>query len=225
MAVVVAAAAVVFALTSKAGGSKGSAKASDRKMAMGATTASTTSSMTSSAPSMTPLMKAAVGANKNSSSRGLIPPSTCTSHGSTVLVCKQPGQGVTEVRLQTFAHLKPLYAAYVNQFRSLNRTRFHTNFGNCTLGKTDGEVGWNHDSQHPRTFSLSQLESGRLSYDKAVGRVFCTFTPSGPFAIVWTDNINHLLGIVIGSPHDETWQWWHKIHHTLSLSGKGMSMS
>jgi hypothetical protein len=48
---------------------------------------------------------------------------------------------------------------------------------------------------------------------------------SGAFYIVWTDNINRLLGTVTGSPHDQTWQWRHKIHHTLPLPGEGMSMS
>ena len=142
-----------------------------------------------------------------------------------MLTCKDPTRTVSNVTFQTFPSLQRLYTVYTARFRSLSGGPFKANFKDCTEAQSYGEVSWNHASHHSRRYSLEQLASGRVNVNLAFGRVFCTFSPTGNFYIVWTDNPGRLLGVVTGDPHDSTWDWWHKIHHTFSLSnGGGMSM-
>jgi hypothetical protein len=170
------------------------------------------------------LMHAAASANANGFSRGMLPPSSCRAQGAAMLMCSHPTSAIASVRFTTYPSLRALYAAYERQFRALGAGRFRQNFGNCTTDRTYGEVAWNHASQHPRTYTVAQMMAGQVNLNEAFGRVFCTFAPSGAFYIAWTNDPDRLLGIVTGNPHDTTWGWWHRIHHTFSLSSTGMAM-
>ena len=219
------AAAMSHSSTAQSSAMSHSSTASSSAMPASMTTSTTTGSASASSGAGGALMRAAVTANQNSYSRGLLPPSSCTAHGMSMLMCKDPTSTVSAVSFQTLPSLQRLYAVYEADARSLSGEPFKANFNDCTEAQSNGEVSWNHASEHSRLYSVAQLASGRMNVNLAFGRVFCTFSPSGDFYIVWTDNPGRLLGVVTGDPHDSTWDWWHKIHHTFSLvSGGAMSM-
>ena len=87
-----------------------------------------------------------------------------------------------------------------------------------------GEVGWNHQFQHPKTFTVSQMSQGMITDDQAAGRVFCNFV-GGYEYMVWTQDDGHLLGVVAGAPHEAVWNWWVAIHHNIGLGGSPMNMN
>lgn len=177
------------------------------------------------AAASSPLMKALAQVNTNHYSRGLLPPSSCTAQSPTMVTCNNVTNSASEVIFRTYPSLAALYNAYTNQYRTITGTPFRANFNDCNERDDQGEVSWNHESQHSRAYTVQDLASGKTSPDKAFGRVFCTYSSSYAFYIVWTQNQGNLLGIVTGGPHDETWDWWHHVHHEINLSGSAMTMS
>jgi hypothetical protein len=163
------------------------------------------------------LDKSSVGA------RGLLPPSSCTAVNPSLVRCANPHFAVSAVTFETYHSLRGLYATYVQRARMLNGGHFKANVKNCTQGKPTGEVSWNHEYQHPRTYSVAQLASGGVSENDAAGRVFCTFA-DGDYVILWTQNAGHLLAELTGNPHEDAWVWWKHVHHELGLGGGGMPM-
>ena len=178
---------------------------------------------TSAAHVQSPISAALVRANQSITAKGLLPPSSCKAHSSAMVTCSQPVFSINNVTFQTFPSLGALYAAYVDQVKGLSAGHFRENFGECTQRKTSGEVGWNHNYQHPRSYSLAQLQSGHTSDDQAAGRLFCTFQ-GGQYHLMWTMNDGRLLGSLVGAPHDDAWYWWHGVHHAIDLGG-AMPMS
>ena len=81
-----------------------------------------------------------------------------------------------------------------------------------------GEVGWNHQFQHPKTYTVAEMSAGKVTDDQAAGRVFCTFI-NGLEYMVWTQDDGHLMGVVAGAPHENVWNWWVSIHHNIPLGG------
>ena len=75
---------------------------------------------------------------------------------------------------------------------SLNSGQFKQNFNDCESQDTYGEVGWNHQFQHPKTYTVDQMTMGRLTDDQAAGRVFCNYT-QGLEYMVWTQDDGHLM--------------------------------
>jgi serine/threonine protein kinase len=218
---VVALAAVIVVVVSRHPSSS-SARSGATKSAM---SKSSMPAAKRTAPVAGPLMQAVARTNDNAFSKGLLPPSSCVAQAATAVICTNPNSAIAKVSLRTFSSLRQLYGVYTDDFRLFADKPFQANFHGCTEQQTYGEASWNHASQQSRKYSLALLESGHVDLNDAYGRLFCTFASStGAFYIVWTVNPGHLLGVVTGSPHDSTWNWWHKVHHTLSVTTDNMSM-
>ena len=138
-------------------------------------------------------------------------------------MCMSPALGISGVTFRTYPSLTALYAAYVARAGSLSSGQFQPNFQDCGLQKTVGEVSWNHQFQHPKTYSIAQLSSGRLTADQAEGRVYCNFA-NGQENMVWTQNDGRLPGWVSGPLHEEVWTWWVAIHHNIGFTGAPSGM-
>jgi hypothetical protein len=153
----------------------------------------------------------------NTSTGGLLPADRCTATGSDQVACDHPYVGIDQARFRTYASLPGLYPQYELRVRGLSDGRFPVNYGDCTRNKISGEVSWNHNFEHSRTFSVAQLRSGNLRDDnQAAGRVFCRLR-NGVITIVWTDNHATLLGTVTGAPHSLVFRWWKRVHHDLAV--------
>ncbi len=200
------AAAIVFLTSSRGGSSMPSSRAG-----------------AASAPAGTPILQALVGTNESPTAKGFLPPSSCKAQSLSMVTCSRPSMGISTVSFRTFSSLDALYTAYVAAIRSLAQTPFRANFGDCTRTRVDGEVSWNHNFQHPRGYSLPQSRSGRLTDDQAAGRVYCTFSNS-QLNLVWTQKDGRLLGILAGAPHESAWDWWHGVHHSITLPSSSASM-
>ncbi len=181
------------------------------------------SSMTAKPKPPSALMSALMLANQTAEAKGELPPSTCRQQGTTKVTCDAPASGIDHVIFRTYPSLTALYAAYVALAGQLNSGRFQPNFQDCGIEQTVGEVSWNHQFQHPRTYSVAQSSSGKLTDDQAAGRVYCNFA-NGEESIVWTQNDGHLLAWVMGPLHESVWNWWVAVHHNIGLSNSSMNM-
>ena len=170
------------------------------------------------------LMNALIVTNKSGDAAGRLPPSTCKQHGSAMVTCTAPFVGISTVVFQTYPNLKALYAAYTAEVKSLNSGQVMENYQDCGLEQTVGEVGWNHQFQHPKTYTVMQMSMGMVTDNQAVGRVFCTFT-QGLEYMVWTQDDGHLLAYAFGPVHEDVWNWWVAIHHNIGLAGVPMNMN
>ena len=171
------------------------------------------------------LMSALMLTNTNSDAKGLLPPSTCTQQGSNMVTCIAPRPGITEVAFHTYPNLTALYNAYMAEVMSHSSpSQFKQNYKDCELEQTVGEAGWNHQFQHPKTYTVAEMTAGKVTDDQAAGRVFCNFT-QGLEYMVWTQDDGHVLGIVAGAPHENVWNWWVAIHHNIPLGGASMNMN
>jgi hypothetical protein len=169
------------------------------------------------------LMSAIILANQSGGAKGLLPPSTCKQQSATMVTCTAPAPGITQVTFRTYPSLTALYDAYTAQVKSLNSGSFQPNFQDCGIEQTYGEVSWNHQFQHPKTYSVTQSSSGTLTDDQAAGRVFCNLA-NGQESFVWTQNNGHLLAVVAGPVHEDVWNWWLNIHHNIGFAGAPMNM-
>ncbi len=161
----------------------------------------------------------------DSNPKGLLPPSTCTQQGSNMVTCTAPSPGITEVEFHTYPSLTALYNAYMAEVMShSSSSQFKQNYKDCGLEQTVGEVGWNHQFQHPKTYTVAQMTAGKVTDDQAVGRVFCNFS-QGLEYMIWTQGDGHVMGIVVGAPHEAVWKWWVAIHHNIPLGGVSMNMN
>lgn len=171
------------------------------------------------------LMSALMLANQSSDAVGKLPPSTCKQQGSDVVTCTTPAPGISGVVFRTYPNLTALYAAYTAKVMSLSPSgQFKQNFSDCGLEQTVGEVGWNHQFKHPKTYTVSQMTEGMVTDDQAAGRVFCNFS-QGLEYMVWTQDDGHLMGVVAGPIHENVWNWWVAIHHNIGLGGAAMNMN
>ncbi len=177
-------------------------------------------------PQPSALMRALALANESNPATGKLPPGTCRQQGTTQATCVNPAPGIDVATFKTYPSLTALYSAYVTLARSLNSGHFQQNVQDCGLAAPDpvGEVAWNHEFEHPRVYSVQQMETGTVPLDKAAGRVFCMFTSTGTENIVWTQDNGNLLGVVSGGPHADVWYWWSAVHHSIALDGKPMQM-
>jgi serine/threonine-protein kinase len=164
------------------------------------------------------ILQALAMANESRTAKMLLPPSSCKALSASMVSCSHPAFGAISVTFRTFPSLAALYDAYVSEMKSLGQGPIRQNFGDCTEQQTNGEVSWNHDYKHPRVYSLMDMRSGRITDDKAAGRLYCTYMNSQLY-LVWTQNDGHLLGILNGAPHANTWDWWKGVHHSIDLPG------
>ena len=170
------------------------------------------------------LMTALRQTNKYGDAAGQLPPSSCRQQSTAMVTCTAPATGITEVVFRTYPSLKALYAAYLAKIRALNSGHFQPNYQDCNEQKPAGEISWNHNFQHPGTYSVAQLTSGQLDPVKqAAGRVFCNYI-NGQEYMVWTQNDGHLLASVAGPAHEPVWQWWVAVHHNIGFAGPPMNM-
>ncbi len=174
-------------------------------------------------PTTSALMNAIVLANNSADAAGKLPPSTCKQHGSTMVMCDAPVAGIGGAVFQTYPNLKALYAAYQAKVGSLNSGHFQQNFNDCQSQTTYGEVGWNHQFQHTKTYTVDQMSMGMVTDNQAAGRVFCDYTQGSEY-MVWTQNDGHLMGYVAGPVHGDVWIWWVAVHHNIGL-GVPMNMN
>ena len=166
-------------------------------------------------------MKALVITNQSADAKGLLPPSTCKQDNSAQVTCTAPAPGISEVEFHTYPNLTALYNAYMAEVTSLSSpSQFKQNYRDCGLGQTVGEVGWNHQFQHPKTYTVAEMSAGRVTDDQAAGRVFCN-NIQGLEYMVWTQDDGHVLGVVVGAPHENVWNWWVAVHHNIGLSSIG----
>lgn len=205
-------AVAVWALT-QVGGSSSKTQDASTKGGEGTTTHPNTASFR-----QTPLFRGVTSVNQSSYAKGYLPPSSCQAMSASMVMCKQPHYAVDEVTFNSYASLKALYAAYEARVAALSGAAFRANTGNCTETDVNGEVGWNHDFEHPRTYPISMFSSGMIKDDQAAGRLFCTFN-NGLLYLVWTQNDGRVLGEVAGAPHLDTYNWWHNVHHVIALAG------
>ncbi len=140
-----------------------------------------------------------------------------------MVTCTTPAPGINGVVFQTYPSLTTLYAAYIAKVESLNSSQFRENFNDCGLQETNGEVGWNHEFQHPKTYTVAQMSSGQVTDNQAAGRVSCNFT-QGQQYIAWTQDDGHLLAYVSGPVHEDVWNWWVAIHHNIGIGATPMHM-
>jgi serine/threonine protein kinase len=164
----------------------------------------------------------------NLATHGLLPTSTCRAQSTTLVTCSRPNFAIQTVSFRTYPSQDALYKAYTAAVRSLGirhgTNSIRTNFGDCSKTMSYGEVSWNHDFRHPKTYSLAQSRSGRLMpATQAAGRVACTITGS-QYDLVWTEDAGHMLAKLSGSPHDAAWRWWRAVHHDIAMRGAPMHM-
>jgi hypothetical protein len=163
----------------------------------------------------------------NEATHGLLPPARCQAHSPALVTCSDPHFAVDTVTFRAYPSQEALYGAYTAAVRALgNRmgASVRTNFGDCSQRLSNGEVGWNHNTQHPKTYTLPQSRSGQLNPStQAAGRVFCVITGS-EFHLVWTQDSGHLLGTLSGAPHKDAYDWWRPIHHNIAFPGTQMHM-
>ncbi len=164
------------------------------------------------------LAKAVAGINVSVTAKGMLPPSSCKLTNSTTVTCMQPTPAVDIVVFRTYPSVKALYAAYQARVSAIAQAPFRSNFGNCTETMTNGEVGWNHDFQHPSMYPMSEFISGQITDDKAAGRVYCTFEDSDLY-LVWTQDDGRILGELSGAPHVDAYVWWRQVHHSVVMPG------
>jgi serine/threonine protein kinase len=176
-------------------------------------------------PAPSALMSALAVTNQSSDAAGQLPPSACKQQGSAMVTCTAPAPGINEVIFRTYPSLTALYNAYMAEVASLSTpSQFKQDYNDCGLEQTVGEVGWNHQFQHPKTYTVAQMSAGKVTDDQAAGRVYCNFT-QGAEVFVWTQDDGHLMGVVAGAPHENVWNWWVAIHHNIGLGGASMHMT
>ncbi len=171
------------------------------------------------------LMQALAAMNTHTDAAGLLPASACTQQGAATVTCTGPQPGITEAIFTTYPTLTALYRAYMARVASLSPSgQFRQNFGDCQLEQTSGEAGWNHNFQHPKTYTVAQMSTGTVKDEQAAGRVYCTFSQGLEYT-VWTQDDGHLMGVVAGAPHENVWNWWVPVHHNIPLGGMTINMN
>lgn len=186
---------------------------------------STSTRLTPHPAAKNPILVALAKANTSSDSTGQIPPSTCKTQSSSMVMCTNPTPEMDSASFQTYPSLHILYSQYRARITALAKPQAPAlNTGDCQRTSPFGEVGWNHLFQHPRTYSFAKSESGSLGERQLAGRVYCTIVQGGNAEVVWTMNDGMMLGIAIGAPHEDVYRWWRRVHHQITLSGGEMSM-
>jgi hypothetical protein len=168
-------------------------------------------------------MSALAVADKSPDAKGLLPPSSCKQDSTTMVTCTAPASGISQAVFRTYPSLTALYAAYVAQVKPMNSGTFPQNFQDCNALHTYGEIGWNHQFAHTRTYTIAQMTAGMVTDNQVAGRVFCTYY-SGQEYFVWTQDDGHLLAWVAGPVHADVWTWWVGVHHSIGLTGSPMHM-
>ena len=171
------------------------------------------------------LMRALAAMNTHTDAAGLLPASACRQQGPDTVTCAGPAPGITGAIFTTYPSLTALYRAYMARVAALSPSGvFRQNFKDCQLEQTNGEAGWNHNFQHPKTYTVAQMSTGTVKDEQAAGRVYCTFSQGLEYT-VWTQDDGRLMGVVAGAPHENVWNWWVPVHHNIPLGGMTINMN
>nr|WP_182541521.1 serine/threonine-protein kinase [Nocardioides ginsengisegetis] len=173
---------------------------------------------TSAAPDNHILDEVAAAYTSGAFAKGILSPSDCEAMSATEVHCTIPGDSANDVVLRTYKSLPALYHAYKAEAERESGRMFMENTpdGDCRRTQSNGEVSWNHEFEHPKTFSIKDHESGHLNPDtQAGGRVWCMVDRHSVMHIVWTENSAMLLGVVTGKPHALFIDFWKPFHHDL----------
>jgi len=153
--------------------------------------------------------------------------SSCVQQTTTRLQCTNPSPVISRLTFVTYASLSSLYANYdeiVSNLTGHKPPAAVDNMHACgaTAPEPTGESAWNDSNEYSTAYSVSQLASGNVPTDIAMGRVFCVQQPSGNSVIVWTQNSGDLLGYATGGnvSHLQVWQWFGTVHHDITFPGQ-----
>ena len=177
-------------------------------------------SMARATPAVAPVLMSALRlADESGGAAGKLPPTACEPDSVTMVTCTAPAPGITSAVFSTYPTLRALYAAYVQKARALDSGQFHPNHADCGRSAPDngGEVGWNRQLRHPRSYTVAQMAAGQVTDQQAAGRVFCVMAVGAAENIVWTQDAGNLLGWVAGQSHQDVWNWWAAIHPTIAF--------
>jgi hypothetical protein len=154
--------------------------------------------------------------------------STCAQTTATLVECTDPDPAIASVTFATYPSLAALYTKYQEIVDNLTRKSFgsleNVHVCGALAPNPTAENTWNHSDQYLTKFSVTQLASGKVSDDAAMGRVFCEQTPNGSEYIVWTQDFGHLLGYATGAAsHEQVWNWFYTVHHNITFPGQTMT--
>jgi len=154
--------------------------------------------------------------------------STCGQTTATLVECTNPDPAIASVTFATYSSLTALYTKYQEIVDNLTRKSFgsveNVHVCGALAPNPTAENTWNHTDQYLTKYSVTQLASGTVSDDAAMGRVFCEQTPNGSEYIVWTQDFGHLLGYATGAAsHEQVWNWFYRVHHNITFPGQSMT--
>jgi Protein kinase domain len=156
--------------------------------------------------------------------------SGCTQVSETDVECANPAASIADVSFVTYPTLSALYLHYREIIAGLTgKEPFAAvqNKGACdaTAPEPTGEGTWNHSDGLPAPYTASQMATGTVPTDIAMGRVFCVQLSNGSEKIVWTADSGDFLGYATGTAsHEQVYQWWYYVHHQIIFPGDtGMS--
>jgi Protein kinase domain len=224
-AVVLIAGAGGAAYAAKSGGTSAKPKGAvptTKPRASGVATSAMAKTTNSRQAKPSTLMSVLTQADHSSIATGLVPPSSCKQQSSTLVTCTAPAPAIATATFTTYPTLTALYAAYEATVKSLTSGQFKENYNDCGVGATNpfGEVAWNHDEMHPRTYTVAQMAAGQVPFASAAGRMTCVATAHGSEDIVWTTDIGDMLGVAIGKGSAvSVWYWWVPVHHWILFPG------
>ena len=156
--------------------------------------------------------------------------SACTQVSKTDVECARPSTAIADVSFVTYPTLSALYLHYREIISGLTgKEPFAAvqNKGACDATAPDptDEGTWNHSNGGPATYTASQMATGTVPTDIAMGRVFCEQLSNGSEKIVWTADSGKFLGYATGAAsHEQVYLWWYYVHHQIIFPGDtGMS--
>jgi serine/threonine protein kinase len=151
--------------------------------------------------------------------------STCAQKTPTLVECKKPAPAIASVAFETFPTLAKLYAKYREIIDGRTSVPFAsvTNMNACgpRAPQPTAESTWNRSGDYLTTYTVTQLASGTIPSDIAMGRVFCTQAGTGSEIMVWTQNSGRLLGYATGATsYKQVWGWFDTVHRNIDLPGQ-----
>jgi hypothetical protein len=154
--------------------------------------------------------------------------STCAQTAATLVECTDPDPAIASVTFATYPSLSALYTKYQEIVDNLTRKSFgsveNVHVCGALAPNPTAENTWNHSDQYLTKYSVSEMASGKVADDAAMGRVFCEQTPNGSEYIVWTQDFGHLLGYATGAAsHEQVWNWFYLVHHNITFPGQTMT--
>jgi serine/threonine-protein kinase len=162
--------------------------------------------------------------------RGDLSLSGCTQVSKTDVECRNPSAAVAGVSFVTYPTLSDVYVHYKEIIAHLTGNEPFAAVQNketcdATAPDPTGESTWNHSNGSPTAYTASQMATGTVPTDMAMGRVFCEQLSNGSEKIVWTADSGKFLGYATGTAsHEQVYLWWYYVHHQIIFPGDtGMS--